>query len=544
MNRLFSLLSVAPKVFLFEIFLAAFWVDVLTLALPIFAQLLFDKVIVHNSYSTLHVVASGVLVATLFEGVLFFVYARHIHHLSATVDESLTRPAVRKLMNLPLAYFESRPKGKIAEHIREIQTIRDLLSVGTITSVVDLAFMFLVLLLITFYSGTLAVIVALCIPLIGFLSFLMRPIVRQRQKELNERRTTLESLMTEGFHGISTLKSMCMESMWGAKWIAAHEQYVEAGLVAKKSMAAEDVILRVLQRIIVLAVLWIGSTEVLANHLTFGQLLACYMLSSRVLGPSMRIYQVAMGFSRVEDAKEHLDQLTAEKEESGLATRSCDFKPGAIHFHGVSFHYESSRPNVLTNLELAVEQGAFVGIIGRSGSGKSTMSKMLQRHLHPTSGHISIGNIDLRDFDLADLRRNVILLNHDAALFKGTVRENVLGRLQTATDQEIWFACELAEVKNFVIELPQGLDTELDERAAQLSTGQRQRLALARALLAKPSVLVLDEATNALDSETESLVLQNLHREFKEGTLIVVTHREHVLKDADHVIRVQDGCVT
>jgi ATP-binding cassette, subfamily B, bacterial HlyB/CyaB len=541
-NRLYSILSAAPRAFLVEIILAALWVDVLTLALPIFAQLIFDKVIAHNSYSTLHVVASGVLVAALFEGVLVYVFSRHIHHLSATVDESLTRPAMRKLMGLPLTYFDSRSKGEIAEHIREIQTIRDFLSVSTITAVVDLAFMFLVLLLIASYSLLLAGVVAICIPVVVFLSFLMRPIVRQRQKELNDRRSEVEALMTEGLHNISTLKAMSMEHVFALKWVTAHEKFVNASLRAKKSAAAEDVVLRVLQRLIVLAVLWVGSTQVLSNVLTFGQLLACYMLSLRVLGPSMRIYQVAMGFIRIEDAKGHLDILSSETEESPSVGRTISYKDGPISFHGVSFQYLHDQPAVLNDVWLDIKQGAFVGIVGKSGSGKSTMSKMLQRHLHPTSGYITIASTDLRELELDELRKNVVLLTHDSAIFKGTVRENVLGRNQTATDKEIWFACELALAKEFVTELPNGLDSKLDERAAQLSSGQRQRISLARAVLSKPSVLILDEATNALDAETESLVLKNIHREFKDRTFIVVTHREHLLKEADLIIRVQNGC--
>ncbi|MFM1990400.1 MAG: hypothetical protein RJA99_3357 [Pseudomonadota bacterium] len=522
--------------------MAAFCVDLLTLAIPVFVQLVFDKVVVHNSYSTLHVIGLGIACAVVFEAILSFVYARHIHHLSATVDECLTRPVIRKLMALPLSYFDSRAKGAIAQEVREIQTIRDFLSAASVASVVDLAFMLLVLTLIAIYSSVLAVVVASCIPLLVLLSLWLRPIVRHRYQLLSDHRAAFEAQVAEGLQNIATLKTMSMEDVWSTKWTATHEAFVTAGLEAKRSAAVEDTLVVVLQRLVVLAVLWIGAVEVLSNRLTFGQLLACYMFSLRVVAPSTRIFQIFMGFTRIQAAKKHLDELHDQPDESSpSAMPRFPFSDGAIRFHGVSFRYGADTQMVLRDVSFTIPRGAFVGIVGRSGSGKSTLARMLQRHLLPTMGHITIGGTEMRDVELTELRRRVILLTHDAAIFRGTVRENILGRLSASSEQELRQACQDAHAHSFVYDLPDALDTLLDERATQLSSGQRQRIALARALLAAPAVLVLDEATNALDAETEAMVLADIRRTRPDMSLIVVTHRSHVLANADHLIRVNDG---
>jgi subfamily B ATP-binding cassette protein HlyB/CyaB len=538
------MIASVPPAFIFEILLAAFCVDILTLAIPVFSQLILDKVVVHNSYNTLHVIGAGVVIAIVFESLLGFTLSRHIHYLSANVDDFLMRPAMRKLMALPLAYFDQRPKGEVMQDLREVHTIRNFLTTASITSVVDLVFMMLVLLLIAAYSPRLAVIVGMSVPLFALVSACLRPGVQRRYKTLNDRNGSFESVLAEGLEGIATLKMMAMEPLWATRLANAHDSYVKAGLEAKKTGILEDTLIRFVQRALTLAVLWAGAVEVLANRLTLGQLLACYMFALRVLVPSARIFQVITGLARIQDSKKRLDDLLVQAEE-GNAPRSpgLAFQNGAIRFEGVNFRYDYGGPMVLSDISLRLEEGTSLGIVGASGSGKSTLARLLQRHLAPTAGHITIGDVDLRDFDLADLRRNIGLVQHDAAIFKGTVRENILGRREAAAESEVWDMCRLVEAEEFVLSLPQGLDTPLDERATQLSSGQRQRIALARALLAKPAVLLLDEATNGLDAETEALVLDKIRQGYPDLTLVVITHREYLLAHAERTMRISQGRV-
>lgn len=533
-----SIIAAAPRHLIAEIVFAAFWAELLTLALPLFAQLIFDKVIVHGSFSTLYVIGLGVFVAALFEGLLAYFYARHVHLLSASVDEHLTSPVLDKLLALPLNYYDSRPKGDITASVRQIQAVRDFLSATYLSAAVDVVVMGLVLVLIAAYSPLLAGIVGLCIPLLMVLTAVMRPVVAARYRALNQSQSQYESLLSEGIQCMGTIKAFSMEPAWRKRWGRAHESFVDATLRARKGAAIEESALRVLQRLVVLGVLTVGAVQVLDNDLSLGQLLACYMLSVRVLLPSTRIFQVYMGFIKIKTAVREIDEIHQQQEER--RGRGAQFVSGDIEFRDIEFRYGPDMPLVLNRLNLTIPLGSYVGIIGQSGSGKSTLSKLLQKYLTAQRGTVLIAGKEVDDIDLQSLRQNLIVLTHDAALFRGSVRENILGGL-SRDDGAIGSACDLAHATEFLQSLPEGLDTILDERGTQLSSGQRQRIALARAVYAKPNVLVLDEATNALDTETEFSILQRLRTEFTHRTLVVVTHRAHVLKDATAVVEIVSG---
>lgn len=534
-----SVFSAIPGRRIAEILLAAFWTELLTLSIPLFAQLIFDKVIVHASFSTLYVVGAGVLAACLFEGLLAYLYARHVHLLAARMDEHLTHPALEKLLGLPLSYFDGRPRGEIAATLRQVQSVRDVLSATYLSALVDIAVMALVLLLMAAYSLLLAGIVALSIPFLLFLTIMLRPGVAAHYRELNRRQSKYEALLDEGLQGMATIKSFALEPTWRQRWISAHEAFVDSMLRARRGAAIEDSVTRMLQRLLLAGVLMVGATQVLSGDLSLGELLASYMLSVRVLLPCTRVFQVYMGFVQIRSALRGLEQLDAEQEEKD-SPRATDFVPGDICLRGVQFRYGPDLPPVLAGADLIVPRGIFAGIVGPSGCGKSTLARLLQRHLAAQEGSVTIADRDVREISLRSLRRQVLVLTHDAVLFHATVRENIVGD-SACSDEVVWKACEAAEAAEFVRQLPHGLETLLDERGTRLSSGQRQRIALARALCADPAILVLDEATNALDTETEAVVLRRVRAVLPDATIVVVTHRPHVLTDAQLVLEVCRG---
>lgn len=536
-------LKQVPRRLIVETVLAGFCLELLALGLPIFVQVVFDKVVVHHSPSTLHVVAIGMFLISLLEGALLYSFWRNSHFLSAAVDVALTAPVIQKLMEYPLRYFENGNKGAIASHLRDISDIRTLLSASSIALVVDVMFLICVLGLLALYSTALALVVALALPILAVSSWGLRPMVHRLQSALVERRDIFESLLSEGLHSIGTIKKMGLEPWCLHRWTKAYGEYVHSSLHAKRAAAIEDVLLLLLQRFVVLTVLWVGASEVLNDELSPGQLLASYMFSLRVLAPSVRIFQVYVGYSRIKKAMSNVDALINEPSESGGAGQARrTFAPGALTLTNVTFRYGTGHAPVLEDVNLTVPCGSSLAITGLSGSGKSTLSKMLQRHLSPQEGCIEIGGIDIRDFDLQSLRQGITLLTHDATIFRGTIYSNILGRTDTPgvqhAPERISHCCRLAGMVPMMESFPQGLDTHVDETGQQLSAGQRQRVALARALYAQPHVLILDEATNALDAESERDVMRFLREEFSTRILIVVSHRPHILSDLDAVVRI------
>lgn len=540
--KMTRLLSSIPRGMLIEIFLGGMCLEVLALGLPLFTQVLFDKVIVHSSYSTLHVVAIGMVIVFVFESSLVYLYSRHVHFLAARIDDSLMKPSIDHLTDLPLSYFESRSKGEIASHLREIGEIRQFLAVGSITAIIDIVFMAVILALMALYSMPLALITAACVPVLGVLSIILRPSVRGQYRELTIRQGKFESVLSEGLASIQTIKTSALEHAWKAKLNTAHDRFVASTLQAKRSAAVEETVLRVVQRAVILAVLWIGASSVLVGDLSFGQLIASYMFALRVLGPSGRLFQVWLGLQQLQQTMRNLDALlgTPPEQKKGILLMPPP-RGGGIAFSGVNFRYPSASKDVLQDVSIQFPPASFVGVLGHSGSGKSTLAKLAQRHIVPTAGHVTLGGADISMIDIPTLRNHIKLITQDSGLFQDTVINNLRVGDDALTLSDVVLACEATLALDFVEGLPDGFNTMLDEKAAQLSSGQRQRLALARAILQRPEVLILDEATNALDNKTELEVLRNLREYCPHSTLIVITHRASTVRHADQIFVVGGG---
>lgn len=535
----------APRAYLAEILLGGFCLQLLALSVPIFVHVIFDKVIVHTSYNTLHVVAVGMVLAALFEGVLLYFFSRHVHYLFEHLAMEMGRPTLHHLLRLPLRYFDTHPKGEIARCIRDVNDIRNFVSAASVTTLTDVIFIGAILVLMAFYSIPLALTVGACIPILVSFSFLMGPGIKKESKSQLQLHTRFEALFMEGLNNMQTIKTHALEPRWQEKWIAAYEHVVQAVVKFKISSSFESSLTRMLQRILMLVVLWIGAAQVLSNQLSYGQLIVCYMLALIVLATCAKIFEIWGRFQAVQEARKSLDAMLGMEEEpfdSPQASPCPD--AGPLVLQDVFYRYNSEAAYVLKNISARIERRMFVGIAGESGSGKSTLAKLLQRHYAPSEGSISLGPVDLRSIELSALRQHVLLVMQDAAMFQDTIASNLRYGASQASVEDITRAARLAGADEFIRRLPKAYETVLDERGAGLSSGQRQRIALARAIVQKPGILILDEATNALDTHTEKMVLENLRQEFADRILIVITHRPHTIQDADQIILIHQGQAT
>jgi ATP-binding cassette subfamily B protein len=299
---------------------------------------------------------------------------------------------------------------------------------------------------------------------------------------------------------------------------------------------------QMLDRLMTVLIIWLGASLVFDGTLTVGALIAFQMLAGRVTSPLVRLVGLVHQYQEAALSVEKLGFVMNARQEWGAGRHGARPRlSGDIVFDRVSFRYAPDLPNVLKEISLTIKNGSTLGIVGPSGSGKTTLTRMLQKVYFPTTGTIRINNCYLNELDTAHLRQNMGVVLQENFLFRATIADNIRAGQSVATREQIIQAALLAGADEFIVKLPQGYDTMLEEGAKNLSGGQRQRLAIARALLTQPEILILDEATSALDPESERIVRENLTKIAKDRTVIIVSHRLSMLKDADSIIVLENG---
>lgn len=531
------------RVTLLEVLIAAFVVQLLGLATPLFSQVIIDKVLMHQSVSTLHVLAFGMAVVILFEGVLNVLQNHLLNHTANRVDVVLGGRLFSHLLRVPLRYFETRRVGDTVARVRELETIRQFLTGSSITAALDVLFIGIFLAVMLFYSISLTLVVAACLPLLIGLSLAIRPMLRQRLDERFDRGAEAQAFLIEAVSGAQTVKAMALEPAMHRKWEATLARYVTTSFRMADLTSAASASGQVIQRLADLTILWLGARLVMQGSLTVGQLIAFQMLSARVIAPVLRVVHLWQDFQQVALSVDRLGDLMNTQPEPALSPGKTGLPSlaGAVVLEGVSFRYCAEGPAVLRDLSFEVAPGSTIAIVGRSGSGKSTLAKLLERLYAPESGRILIDGMDLKQVDPAWLRRQIGVVLQDSFLFSGSLRENIAVQLPDAPMERIVEAARLAGAHEFILELPEGYDTQVGERGAALSGGQRQRVAIARALLADPRILIFDEATSALDYESERIIQNNLARIRHGRTVFLIAHRLSTIRQADTILVLDHG---
>jgi subfamily B ATP-binding cassette protein HlyB/CyaB len=526
-----------------EVFLASFFLQLFALLTPLFTQVVIDKVLVHKGFTTLHVLAVGMVTLAVFDAMLGGLRTYLFSHTTNRIDVGLGAQLFRHVLALPLAYFESRRVGDTVARVRELEQIRQFLTSHSVTVVLDLFFTVVFLVVMWLYSPMLSLVVMASLPVYALLSIAITPAIRARLHEKFNRGAENQSFLVESITGIQTVKAMAVEPSLLRKWEEQLAGYVRASFRATSLITVAGQVASCVQKITTVAVLWVGAYRVIESDLTIGQLIAFNMLSAQVTGPLLRLVNLWQEFQQVGISVQRLgDVLNTPPEPSYNPNRTTlPQVSGQVVFEEVTFRYRPEAQEVLRKVSFAVAPGKVIGIVGRSGSGKSTIAKLIQRLYVPVRGRILVDGVDVAQVDPAWLRRQVGVVLQENFLFNRSVRDNIALTDPGLSMEQVIQAATLAGAHEFILELPDGYDTMVGEQGCSLSGGQRQRIAIARALVANPRVLIFDEATSALDYESEAVIQKNMAKICQGRTVFIIAHRLTAVRPAHRIYIVEKG---
>lgn len=524
-----------------DIAIATLVLNFVSLGTPLFTQLVVDKVLVHENASTLWVLTIGAVLLVLFE--CAFTYLRQFLLLSATnkIDIRLSRRIFGHLMTLPIDYFESNTAGLITRQVQQIQAIRGFLTGSLFFTVLESAAFFVFLPLLFSYSVKLTcVVLVIALLMAAVVIALIKPFTTRLEK-LSNAESKRQSMLVESIHGMKTIKSLAIEPKQRKIWDQRSADSVTLNFSVMNISLTAQTLTQFLQRIMTIAIIVFGALEVFDRQMTLGALIAFQMLSGRVVGPLVQVVGLVHEFQQTNISVKMLADVMNHPPERKSKTGLRPLLHGKITFEDVTFRYPSTTVAALDRININIEPGEVIGVVGRSGSGKTTFAKLLQGMYTAQEGIIRLDGVDLREMDLAYMRQNIGVVLQENFMFRGTIRENIAITKSDASFEQIVQAARTAGADEFIERLPNGYDTFLEENATNLSGGQRQRLAIARALLTQPKILILDEAASALDPESESIFMANLGLIAKGKTVIIISHRLSTLVNSNKIVFFQRG---
>ncbi len=525
-----------------EVLLISFMLQLFALVSPLFFQVVMDKVLVHRGLTTLDVLVGGLVVVVVFESLLNGLRGYVFSHTTSRIDVELGARLFRHLVQLPLAYFQSRRVGDSVARMRELENIRSFLTGNALTVVLDVLFSVVFIAVMLMYSVPLTLIVLASLPLYFGLSLAVVPVLRRRLDHKFARGAENQAMLVETVTGIQTVKASALEPSFARRWDNQLAAYVSASFKTQNLAAWAHEGVNLIGKLVNAATLWWGAHLVMDGQLSVGQFVAFNMFAQRVAQPIMRMAQLWTDFQQTGISMARLgDILNTRTEVPASNAAQLPALRGRVTLDGVHFRYRPEAAPVLCGVQLDIRPGEVIGIVGRSGSGKSTLTKLVQRLYVPEQGRILVDGIDISLIDAAQLRRQVGVVLQENLLFNRSVRENIAIADPAAPIEAVVHSARLAGAHDFISELPEGYDTIVGEQGAGLSGGQRQRIAIARALFTNPRILILDEATSALDYESEAIVQRNMAHICQGRTVIIIAHRLSAVRHSHRIIVMDKG---
>ncbi len=525
-----------------SVIVASVLINFFVIATPLFTMNVYDRVVPNDAIETLWVLAIGVLVIYAFDMMLRFLRTYFLEVAGKKSDVIMSSIIYEQVMNLKMSEWP-RSVGAFANNLREFESIRSFFTSSTISALVDLPFSILLLILVAYIGGPLVVVPLVIMLLLLLYSFAIMKPLRESIEATFEASANKNAHLIESLHSIQTIKSL---------GVASHSQWVweeSSGAIAGKSMRSRilsnsiGVISQFLMQLNTVGIIIFGVYQISDQALSLGGLIAVSMLASRAVAPVGQVATLISQYQQTRTAFDSLDNIMnmpVERPENKQYVRRPSFD-GHIEFKKVSFTYPEAQQASLTDISFDIEPGEHVGIIGKVGSGKSSLAKLLIGLYEPTGGSIAVDDINSKQIDPADLRQHIGYLSQEIGLMRGTIRDNLIYRDPQVDDDRLLEVSALCGVDQFVNQLPSGFDTQVGEQGACLSGGQRQAIALGRALLRNESIVVLDEPTSNMDNSTEFKIKRQLFEYTRDKTLIVITHKTSMLDLVERLIVVENG---
>ncbi len=524
--------------------IAAVFINLFGLTSPIFIMTVYDRVIPNNAIETGWALAIGAITAFLFDFIMRTLRGVFIDTAGRRIDVITAQRLYNQVLNMKLA-DKPPSSGAFANMLKEFESVREFMTSATLTGLVDLPFSLLFLFVIYVIGGPIALLLVGILITVMIIGVLIQIPLRNSVKTALKQGESKHGLLVETINGLETIKAIQADG----KLRSRHAKYAgENSETSQKSRFISSMgvnIATFLQQSASILIVLMGMYLVQNNDMTVGGLIACVILGGRALAPVGQVANLMTRYHQATGALKTLNDIMGRNVERPLNKQFLN-RPtlkGKITFDNVGFVYPGTDRAVLENVFFTIEAGEKVGIIGRVGSGKSTVARLMMGLYDPDEGTVLIDDTDYRQIDPADLRRNLAYIAQDVVLFSGTVKENIAISKPQATEQEILHASYTAGVHQFIAKHPMGYDAPVGERGEGLSGGQRQAIALARAMLIKPSVMICDEPTNSMDTQAETAFTKHIREEVAGNTLILITHRQPLLSLVDRLIFMDSGRV-
>lgn len=525
-----------------DVIIASFLINIFVLSTPLFTMNVYDRVIPNNAKDTLWLLAIGVLVIYVIDIILKFLRSYFLETAAKKTDIIASSIIFEKVLDLKMSSVPNSV-GALANVLKEFESIRGFLTSSTIALLIDIPFIFIFLIAIYFIGGALVMVPISIIIIILIYTYYAKLKLANSIKESYDAGSNKNAVLIESLSSIETIKSLGATGYSQWRWEEATSKIADKSIKSKMISSSITSVTSFLVQLNTVALVILGTYMISDNNLSMGGLIATIIISSRCISPMGQVSSLLSTFQHTKTTYEALNDimnLPVEHPQGKKFVARPEYR-GKIDFRNVTFTYPGADKETLTNISFSVEPGEKVAIIGKIGSGKSTIEKLMVSLYHPDEGSILIDNIDIKQLDPSELRKNIAYVSQESLLFDGTVKENIVYRTPHIDDDKILEAAQISGVLDFVNKHPKGLDMPVGERGSFLSGGQKQAIAIARSILLPYPIVLLDEPTSSMDMSTESRFINNIRKYQQNKTVLLVTHKTSLLRLVDRIIVLEDG---